>query len=274
MRLRVIALFTIAIATTGVGSMAAAAQTSKAKGRSHHASRKVRRHARPSVKKPKPEVWTLSELKNGKQHKLKAGTPFYGKIDGLVAPIEDREGRYGPYEWGHALYCQDAGVNGKVKSNGVATPEIILEEPTGELSDEPCIEEGRVHNLYYEEGTFEYWGKASVHVGHFPWTVTLEEQFEQAKASVSSASYFEAEVEGYYSNTEHTVCKYFYIPELKNQPVSPENPHETSRLYLGITARLSPENYAAACPNSFAGMTLNVAAYDGEDGAPIYATIE
>ncbi len=274
MRLRVIVLLTVACALTSIGSITAAAQASKAKGRSHHASRKVRRHARPLVKKPKPEVWTLSELKNGKQHKLKAGTPFYGKIDGLVAPIEDREDRYGKYEWGHALYCQDAGVNGKIKSNDVATPEIILEEPTGELADEPCIEEGRTHNLYYEEGNFEYWGKASVHVLHFPWTVTLEEQSEQTKASVTPTSYFEVEVAGYYNNTSHTICKYFYIPQLKNEPVSPENTHETSRLYLGISAQLSPLNYAASCPSSFATMSLSVAAYDGEDGAPLYATLE
>ncbi len=274
MRLRVIAMFTVACALTGVGSISAAAGASKVQGRSHRASRKVHSRTRPSVKKPRPEVWTLSELKNGKQHKLKAGTPFYGKVDGFVAPVEEREDRYGKYEWGHGLYCQDAGVNGKLKSNGVAAPEITLEEPTGELSEEPCIEEARAHNLYYEEGTFPYWGKASVQVLHFPWTVTLEEQSEQTKASVTPASYFEVDVEGYYDNTNDTTCKYFYIPQLKNQEVSPGNSHETQRLYLNIYARLSPVNYTSECPSSYAVMSLKVAAYDGEDGAPIYATVE
>ena len=60
MRLRVIVLLTVACALTSIGSITAAAQASKAKGRSHHTLRKVRERA-PT--RQKAEAGSLDTLR-------------------------------------------------------------------------------------------------------------------------------------------------------------------------------------------------------------------
>src|SRR5271169_3283028 len=174
-RLRVAGLVLIAMFASG---LIAAGTAAASQGGRHHVGHKGQ--ARPSAKKAHPEVWTLTELKNGQQHKLKAGTAFFGKVKGSIYLTEKRVNYYEhEYEWIHPLVCQESSVYGVIKSNSVAKPEIELQGATGEINAETadCTEEGRPQDewVLFEEPTFEYWGQAEVKVLHFPWTVRLEQ---------------------------------------------------------------------------------------------------
>lgn len=280
MRVRAVVLCMMVCASVSPAAVSAAAAPTKPP--THRVGQKRKKHARPAVKKGHPKVWTLYENKGGKLHKLAAGAPFYGRVDfgGRIVLNTKRETSGGfKYQWLREIYCGDGGLVGKVKTNGVAKPEIVLERATGWLNDEQwCVEEEALHFSEREfQGIQEFqpWSQVSVHVHNFPWTVTLETTaFEENQASISSASYFEIEVKGERASEVLPACKYFYIPTLKSQPVSPGDVADGSqRLKVSIGAQMPQENFAKACPPENAGFGFTMVGVVGEEGYPLYAGV-
>jgi hypothetical protein len=228
------------------------------------------RHAHRAAKKPHTEVWTLGEYVKGKVHKVPAGTSFYGRIAQTELLLSQKRENMNHFKWVERrfLYCGASAVRGKIKSNGVASPEIAIESIIGGLNREAsCIEEA-MHHPEEDIELFTPWMSAALKLTGLPMSLTLQPPREsQNEALLAPTSHFEFEVE---SDERTANCKYFYIPKINGQ-VSPGETHEAGQLSVRFAGRLSPETFTSQCPEE-ANFGFEIVSFAGEYGPALFAS--
>lgn len=270
MGVRKVLLAGLVVIMAGIAAPATAAPASTG---SHHLLRHAHRpavHARPAVKKPHAAVWTLGEFVKGKIHKLPAGASFYGRSTQASLLLSQNYENTNGFKWtiNRDFYCAASTFQGKVKSNGVATPEITIESITGALNrGSACTEEARRHPFEKQEGEFTPWRKGYVRLKGLPITLSLQPPQEGFNEAVlTPTSLFEVEVESFEGSI---VCKYFQIRKI-TESLGAREPGDAQQLAVGNFATgLSPETFNSQCLEG-ASVGFDISGFVGQYGPALF----
>jgi hypothetical protein len=263
--------FVLVLFASAIAAGAFASASSASAGPRPSQTRRVSQHrARRAAKPVKPKVWTLSEYSKGKLHKLKAGASFYGLVyESSLALDQNRELRGYKWQEQRGFSCPDGAVYGKVESNGVAGPEIVIERVTGplELEGRYCAEASTEHSEPTLEN-FEVWIGGYMKLTGFPARLKLEgSEFGENRLSLTPASYFELQFENFHNSVK---CNYFQIKPM-NGDVNPAKPETAEQLTLQVAASLSLETFTESC-GSLDFLDFTIKAYVGEYGPAMFAS--